>query len=80
MADMVKEKTTLQLVAEFIDGDTRTITLDNPNASLTAQDIDNLNSLMVAGLVGDKTGAQFYRWKTAATVNKQTIELDITGS
>ena len=80
MADTVKEKYTLQLIAEFVDGDTRTIALDNPNDSLTAQDIDNLSSLMVAGLVGDKTGAQFYRWKSAAKVNKQTIDLDISGT
>lgn len=80
MADTVKDKNTLQLVAEFVDGDTRTIALDNPNDSITAQDIDSLTSLMIVGLVGDKTGAQFYRWKSAAKVNKQTIELDLSGT
>lgn len=80
MADMVKIKDTLQLVAEFADGDTRTITLDNPRDSLIAQDIDSLTSLMIVGLLGDKTGAQFYRWKSAAKVNKQTVELDLSGT
>lgn len=75
--DIQTTKNTLQLVAEFIDGDTRTITLDNPRSSLTAADIDNLNPVMIAGLVGDKAGAQFYRWKTAAKVNKVVTELDV---
>lgn len=78
MADLVSTKKTLQLVAEFIDGDTRTITLENPKASLTAADIDATTSLMLQGLIGDKTGAQFYRWKTAAVIDKNTIELDIS--
>lgn len=78
MADIVSTKKTLQLVAEFIDGDTRTITLENPKASLTAADIDATTSLMLQGLIGDKTGAHFYRWKTAAVIDKNTIELDIS--
>lgn len=77
MSDTVKTSNSLQLVAEFIDGDTRTITLDNPRENLTATDIDNLNPVMIAGLVGDKAGSQFYRWKTAAKVGKVTTELDI---
>ena len=79
MADVSKTKDTLQLVAEFADGDTRSISLDNPRDSITADDIDALSALMVAGLVGDKTGAQFYRWKTAYRQNKVTVEFDISG-
>ena len=75
---MVKVKDTLQLVAEFVDGDTRTLTLDNPRESLTAAEIDNLNPVIIEGLVGDKTKAQFYRWKTAAKIHKITTELDIS--
>ena len=80
MADLQSVKDTLQLVAEFVDGDTRSIALDNPKDSLTAEEIDSLNAIMVKCLVGDKEGAQFYRWKTAAQVNKVTTILDITGN
>lgn len=79
MADIIRQTKTLSLEAEFIDGDTRTITLDNPKDSLTAADIDAITPIMIKTLVGDKTGAQFYRWKTAAIINKQSIIIDISG-
>lgn len=79
MADIIRQTKTLSLEAEFIDGDTRTITLDNPKDTLTAADIDATATIMTKTLVGDKLGAQFYRWKTAAIINKQSIIFDISG-
>lgn len=40
MADVVKSTGTLQIVAEFTDGDDRTLTLDNPAATVTAAAIN----------------------------------------
>lgn len=79
MADIVTNKQTLNLEAEFVDGDTRSITLDNPKASLTAEEIDALAPIMVKCLEGDKNGALFLRWKTAKVVDKETVKLDLQG-
>lgn len=76
MADTVKSSETLNLEAEFVDGDTRSITLDNPRASLTAADIDNVPYIAKC-LVGDKTGSQFLRWKTAKIVHKDITDFDL---
>ena len=80
MADITKEKQTLNLEAEFVDGDTRSITLDNPKASLTAEQIDALAPIMVKCLKGDKNDATFLRWKTAKVVDKVTTEYDLQTS
>ena len=77
MADTVKASETLNLEAEFVDGDTRSITLDNPKANLTAEQIDALAPIMVKCLEGDKNGAQFLRWKIAKIVHKDTIDYDL---
>lgn len=65
----IKTTTKLVLEPEFVDGDTRTITLDDPKANLTEENIRALNSSMLKCVIGDKTGAQFLRFKTAKTVN-----------
>lgn len=77
MADVMKVTTALNLEAEFVDGDTRSITVDNPRSDVTEQEIDALNAIMVKCLLGDKTGAQFLRWKTAKVVRKQTVTFDL---
>ena len=77
MADTSKTTTTLNLEAEFVDGDTRSITLDNPKSDLTEQQIDALNPIMVKCLEGDKNGALFLRWKTAKIVQKTTTQFDM---
>lgn len=77
MSDMAKTTTTLNLEAEFVDGDTRSITLDNPKPDLTEQQIDALGPIMVKCLKGDKNGALFLRWKTAKIVHKTTTQFDL---
>ena len=77
MADIQSSVKTLNLEAEFVDGDTRSITLDNPKASLTAEEIDALAPVMVKCLEGDKNGALFLRWKTAKVVDKVTTKFDL---
>lgn len=80
MADTVKAETTLRIENLFVDGDTRTITLKNPRSNLTSNDIASLNSFMQANniIIGDKAGATFGRIQNAATVQKNTILLDIS--
>lgn len=78
MADTITTAQTLNLEAEFVDGDTRSITLENPKDSLTAEQIDALAPTMVKCLEGDKNGALFLRWKTAKVVNKLTTKYDLT--
>lgn len=77
MADMAKVTNKLKMTAEFVDGDTRTITLDSPNDSITAEQIDALDPLFTKCLLGDKTGAGFYRIKYAATVSETRVDLDM---
>ena len=77
MADVAKVSNKLKCVAEFVDGDTRTISLDSPRDSITASDIDALNPLFSECLLGDKTGADFYRIKYAAVVNETRVDFDL---
>lgn len=64
----------LALVATFADGDTRTITLDNPLDTVGKTEINALNSLMSGVLIGDKYGADFYNIGEAKkTDGTQTI-------
>ena len=80
MADTVKAETTLKIDTLFVDGDTRTITLKNPRSNLSGNDISELNAFMQANniIIGDKAGATFGRIQKAATVQKNTISLDIS--
>lgn len=80
MADIIKTSNVLSLEQEFTDGDTRTITLDNPKASITAADINAVGTYNQANqvLVGDKTGAAFLRFKKAVKIVKSTTYLDLT--
>ena len=84
MADVTKVRNTIQVVAEFTDGDDRTITFDNPKASLTADQLAVLINDASAYakehnvILGDKAGAEFTRFKTARKVANTTKYLDLT--
>ena len=78
MADRAVVKSTLSLVAEFHDGDTRTITLDNPKNGLTAEDILDTTDGAKEVLIGDKTGAPFLRWASAKKISATTTYLDLS--
>lgn len=79
MADITKELKTLSIVAEFTDGDDRTITLANPKDSIAAADINSLSAYAAENdiLIGDKTGADFVRFKSAKVRNVETTYLDL---
>lgn len=75
MADKVTTKNTLSLEMEFSDGDTRTITIDNPKTNIAASAI---NSIAAQGVViGDKAGSNFSRFKTAKVTRGTTTYLDL---
>ena len=74
MADTVRTTKQLKLQAGFVDGDDRTITLDNPVANLTGAQIKAVDGSV---LIGDKDGAAFDSWKSAKIVETQTTTLDL---
>ena len=78
MANIVKTINSLSLVAEFKDGDDRTITLDNPRGGLSAADINALNAPAATVLVGDKDKAEFLRFKNAKTRESTITYYDLT--
>lgn len=80
MADIVKTKNVLQLVAEFNDSDTRTINLDNPKANVTASQINAVGTYAKENnvIVGDKEGASFERFNSAKIITGQTTYFDLS--
>ena len=78
MSDITKTTKTLALVAEFTDGDDRTINLDNPKSGISAANINALNTSASAVLVGDKDKADFLRFKSAQVKETTTVYLDLT--
>ncbi len=78
MADVVRTTRSLSLVAEFKDGDDRTINLDNPKGGLSAANINALNTPAAAVLIGDKEQSEFLRFKSAETRTQRTVYYDLT--
>lgn len=84
MADTIKTAYTLDIECLFVDGDTRTIKLQNPKSTIETSEITALNTLILNGggsnslLIGDRTSADFYRIDTVTKVNTTTTTLDLT--
>lgn len=78
--DTIKSSNELKLEGGFYDGDTRTITVDNPAGGLSAADIHDFEDTIKTKnlLIGDKTGAAFVGFKTAKVVEKTKINVDLT--
>lgn len=64
------------MVAEFDDGDDRSISVDDPRPNLTWADIQNLNQYAANVLIGDKAKSPFNRMKYAKIVDRYTLTLD----
>ena len=79
MADKVTTVKELKLVAKFVDGDTRTLAVDNPKTNLTAAQINALGTVAKSSnpILGDKGGADFLEFDTAKIVEKETTNLDL---
>jgi len=78
--DKTTTEYTLQIMSEFADGDTRTLSVDSPNSaeSIGAQ-IYELQTFLQNNsvIVGDKAGASFSRFAYANKLTKTKTELDL---
>ena len=74
----IKNTSSISLVTEFSDEDTRTINIDNPKSDITTAMLASVQSAMQGVLIGDKTGATFTRIKTATRKNTTTTEIVFT--
>ena len=86
MADITINKNVLKIVAGFADDDDRTLTVDNPAASIAAGDsissaaIQDLSNFIRQNqiIIGDKNSADFTRIKSAKVINGTTTYFDLT--
>ena len=79
MADIIKTSTVLNIECGFNDGDTRTITLKNPNSNVSSSDIENLETFMIENkvIIGDREGYDFRKIKQALKRDTTTTYLDL---
>ena len=80
MADIITEKNTLHNVFDFVDGDTRTINLDNPNDSITTADVRAWADFAKTNklLIGDKTGAALDDIKSSKVIKSRQTIVDLS--
>ena len=75
MATTISTYSRLKLLAGFADEDDRTITVDNPKDNLTESQIRDLESSAAKVIIGDRYGADFSRFKSAAYVRGTTTKI-----
>ena len=75
MATTTTTYSRLKLQAAFSDEDDRTLTLENPKNDITEAQVHALESAAANVLIGDKYGADFTRFKSAAYVNGTTTTM-----
>lgn len=83
MADTQTTTYELRFDMLFTDTDTRTLTIKNPKASITTEDITELQTLILNGgestlLVSDKTEASFLKFTSVESVQSTRTVLDIS--
>lgn len=76
MADTTTTTRSLTVVAEFDDGDNRSISIDNPRNNITWANIETLRQYAANVLIGDKAGSNFSRFSSARITNRYTLTLD----
>lgn len=74
---IIKNEYSLKLNLAFVDGDTRTLTLKNPQPTIESSEISELNQYIQTNnlLIGDKTGATFGRIKDVSKVTTHKEEI-----
>lgn len=79
MADTIKNEVTLQAVMNFGDGDTRTISVNEPQDSITSAQIEDLSDYIAANqvFIGDKAGAPFVKISKAFKRTSSIRTLDL---
>ena len=80
MADQIVTKNTLNTVVDFIDGDTRTINLDDPKDDLTEEEIREWIAFAKTNnvFIGDKAGAAISGIKSSQKLQRTQTYLDLT--
>lgn len=81
MADKITSSSTVSMVAEFSDGDTRTLTQNDPlanNASLVAA-INDFSTYCATNniIIGDKASGSYSRIREAKIINKTVTQFDL---
>lgn len=78
-ADTITSSEVLQIKNTFTDGDTRTIDVPDPRDDVSASDITELETWILANnaLIGDKDGAPFAYVDSAIIVETNRVKLDI---
>ena len=80
MADVTTSKNVLQMVAEFKDEDTRTITVEDPNTAINlAAAVNDIGDYVAQNkiLLGDKDGSEFARIRSAKIVRSSSTKFDL---
>ena len=79
-ADTVTSSREGKLEVKFYDGDTRTITVDNPKSNLTAAQINAVVAQMKTDqpIIGDKTGASLVGANKFEIYEKTETKLDLS--
>lgn len=81
MADTLSSSYSLKFELEFVDGDTRAVTLDNPKLDLVMSDVQTFETFLENNpvVIGDKTGANFKgivdNSAKIVTVNRRKLDL-----
>lgn len=80
MADIRITETLLKIDNFFVDGDTRTITLKNPKADISTEEIADLDLFLKTrnAIIGDRDGATFGKIRTVTRQTNQKTKLDIS--
>ncbi len=80
MADTISSASTLLIETSFIDGDTRTLSLKNPDDEITTNAITELNNFLKSSniLIGDRNNADFNKIMQVRRRDSTTSKLDIT--
>lgn len=79
MADTITTNNSLQLTLSYADGDTGSIIIDNPKASVAAADIDDLNDCIVANniLLGN-SGAACTGITQAKSIENEKTKIELS--
>lgn len=82
MADTVKTSKTVSMIAEFSDGDTRTLTQSDPltNQSSLITAINDFDTYCRTNqiIIGDKASGSYTGIREAKVINKTTTNFDLT--
>lgn len=73
---VVTQSIEIVAVARFTDEDTRTITIPNPHADITQQEITAFQTAASKVLIGDKAGAPFAEF--ASVKKRETVKNETT--